>query len=138
MLTGINLSVSAAIGFIALFGQAVLNGVVMVSYFNQLCDTGLRPFQAVLEGALVRLRTVLMTALLAMLGLLPMALSHGIGSEVQKPLAVVIIGGLLSATILTLIVLPTLYLLFAGRERPADVSAPDAPAATTSAPTVST
>jgi len=138
LLTGINLSVSAAIGFIALFGQAVLNGVVMVSYFNQLCDTGLRPFQAVLEGALVRLRTVLMTALLAMLGLLPMALSHGIGSEVQKPLAVVIIGGLLSATILTLIVLPTLYLLFAGRERPADVPASDAPATATSAPTVGT
>jgi cobalt-zinc-cadmium resistance protein CzcA len=138
LVTGINLSVSAAIGFIALFGQAVLNGVVMVSYFNQLCDTGISPFQAVLEGALVRLRTVLMTALLAMLGLLPIALSHGIGSEVQKPLAVVIIGGLISATILTLIVLPTLYLLFAGRERPTDVPAPDAPAATTSAPTVST
>ena len=134
--TGIHLSVSAAIGFIALFGQAVLNGVVMVSYFNQLCDTGLRPFQAALEGALVRLRTVLMTALLAMLGLLPMALSHGIGSEVQKPLAVVIIGGLISATILTLIVLPTLYLLFAWRERPADVPAPDAAAAATSAPTM--
>src|ERR1041385_7484654 len=111
-LTGINLSVSAAIGFIALFGQAVLNGVVMVSYFNQLQDEGMKPFQAVLEGALVRLRTVLMTALLAMLGLLPMALSKGIGSETQKPLAVVIIGGLISATFLTLIVLPTLYLLF--------------------------
>jgi heavy metal efflux system protein len=119
LLSGMHLSVSAAIGFIALFGQAVLNGVVMVSYFNQLCAAGSRPFQAVLEGALVRLRTVLMTALLAMLGLLPMALSHGIGSEVQKPLAVVIIGGLISATALTLIVLPTLYLLFAGREHSA-------------------
>ena len=138
LLTGIHLSVSAAIGFIALFGQAVLNGVVMISYVNQLRDTGLRPFQAVLEGALVRLRTVLMTALLAMLGLLPMALSHGIGSEVQKPLAVVIIGGLISATLLTLIVLPTLYLLFAGRERPSDSPASDAPATATSAPTVST
>jgi len=136
LLTGINLSVSAAIGFIALFGQAVLNGVVMVSYFNQLRDAGSSPFQAVLEGALVRLRTVLMTALLAMLGLLPMALSHGIGSEVQKPLAVVIIGGLISATILTLIVLPTLYLLFAGRGHPADVPAQDEPAAATSAPTL--
>jgi heavy metal efflux system protein len=115
LLTGMHLSVSATIGFIALFGQAVLNGVVMVSYFNQLCAAGGSPFQAVLEGALVRLRTVLMTALLAMLGLLPMALSHGIGSEVQKPLAVVIIGGLISATALTLIVLPTLYLRFAER-----------------------
>jgi len=134
LLTGIPLSVSAAIGFIALFGQAVLNGVVMVSYFNQLRDSGAGPVEAVAEGAevrltpvtpardirlfdavvlgsLMRLRTVLMTALLAMLGLLPMALSHGIGSEVQKPLAVVIIGGLISATLLTLIVLPTLYLV---------------------------
>ena len=120
LFSGIPLSVSAAIGFIALFGQAVLNGVVMVSYFNQLCDSGSIPFEAVLNGALVRLRTVLMTTLLAMLGLLPMALSHGIGSETQKPLAVVIIGGLISATLLTLFVLPTLYLLFEGR-RVADV-----------------
>jgi cobalt-zinc-cadmium resistance protein CzcA len=117
LLTGIPLSVSAAIGFIALFGQAVLNGVVMVSYFNQLRDSGLPSFQAVVQGALVRLRTVLMTALLAMLGLLPMALSKGIGSETQRPLAVVIIGGLISATLLTLIVLPTLYLLFEGDVR---------------------
>ena len=112
LFTGIHLSVSAAIGFIALFGQAVLNGVVMVSYFNQLCEEGLSPYQAVVRGSLTRLRTVLMTALLAMLGLLPMALSHAIGSETQKPLAVVIIGGLVSATLLTLIVLPVLYLVF--------------------------
>jgi cobalt-zinc-cadmium resistance protein CzcA len=110
--TGIHLSVSAAIGFIALFGQAVLNGVVMVSHFNQLQEAGATPFLSVFEGAQTRLRTVLMTSLLAMLGLLPMALSHGIGSEVQRPLAVVIIGGLVSATILTLIVLPALYLMF--------------------------
>jgi cobalt-zinc-cadmium resistance protein CzcA len=109
LLTGIPLSVSAAIGFIALFGQAVLNGVVMVSYFNQLRDEGLSIEEAVWQGAATRLRTVLMTALLAMLGLLPMALSHGIGSETQRPLAVVIIGGLISATLLTLVVLPVLY-----------------------------
>ena len=109
-LTGIHLSVSAAIGFIALFGQAVLNGVVMVSYFADLRGQGLAPIEAVMTGAAVRLRTVLMTALLAMLGLLPMAMSHAIGSEVQKPLATVVIGGLVSATLLTLIVLPTLYL----------------------------
>lgn len=115
-ITGIHLSVSAAIGFIALFGQAVLNGVVMVSYFDQLRDSGEDAFGAVMRGALVRLRTVLMTALLAMLGLLPMALSKGIGSEVQKPLAVVIIGGLVSATLLTLIVLPTLYLMLEERK----------------------
>jgi cobalt-zinc-cadmium resistance protein CzcA len=117
-ITGIPLSVSAAIGFIALFGQAVLNGVVMVSYFNSLREQGDTAFQAVSRGAPVRLRTVLMTALLAMLGLMPMALSHGIGSETQKPLAIVIIGGLLSATLLTLVVLPTLYLLVA-RDNPA-------------------
>src|SRR5215510_6257580 len=136
LLTGMHLSVSAAIGFIALFGQAVLNGVVMVSYFNQLCAAGGGPFQAVLEGALVRLRTVLMTALLAMLGLLPMALSHGIGSEVQKPLAVVIIGGLISATALTLIVLPMLYLRFAERSPSAGPPEHGEAVATTSAPTV--
>ncbi len=114
-LTGINLSVSAAIGFIALFGQAVLNGVVMVSHFNELQQAGTNSYQAVFEGAQARLRTVLMTSMLAMLGLLPMALSHGIGSEVQRPLAVVIIGGLVSATGLTLIVLPALYLMFHAR-----------------------
>jgi cobalt-zinc-cadmium resistance protein CzcA len=109
LLSGIPLSVSAAIGFIALFGQAVLNGVVMVSYFNQLKQHGLDSYQVVFQGAMSRLRTVLMTAMLAMLGLLPMALSHGIGSETQRPLALVVIGGLISATLLTLFVLPTLY-----------------------------
>ena len=108
--TGIPLSVSAAIGFIALFGQAVLNGVVMVSVFNQLIEVGRTPEQAVHEGAMSRLRTVLMTGLLAMFGLLPMALSHSIGAETQRPLAVVVIGGLISATLLTLLVLPSAYL----------------------------
>jgi cobalt-zinc-cadmium resistance protein CzcA len=111
-LTGIHLSVSAAIGFIALFGQAVLNGVVMVSYFNQLRRTGVSAHDAALEGSVVRLRTVLMTTMLAMLGLMPMALSHSIGSEVQRPLAVVIIGGLFSAAALTLVVLPALFVMF--------------------------
>src|SRR5205807_6329690 len=83
--------------------------VVMVSYFADLRARGLSPFDAVMTGATVRLRTVLMTGLLAMLGLLPMAMSHSIGSEVQKPLAIVVIGGLVSATCLTLLVLPTLY-----------------------------
>src|SRR6266481_974171 len=90
LLTGIPLSVSAAIGFIALFGQAVLNGVVMLSCFKQLSEEGANSYDAVLRGAMLRLRTVLMTTLLAMLGLLPMALSHGIGSETQRPLAIVI------------------------------------------------
>jgi len=118
LLTGIPLSVSAAIGFIALFGQAVLNGVVMLSCFKLLAEEGAGSFDAVLRGAMLRLRTVLMTTLLAMLGLLPMALSYGIGSETQKPLAVVIIGGLVSASILTLVVLPTLYLLFEREPQP--------------------
>jgi heavy metal efflux system protein len=120
-LTGIHLSVSAAIGFIALFGQAVLNGVVMVSHFDQLRQAGRAPYLAVFDGAQSRLRTVLMTSLLAMLGLLPMALSHAIGSEVQRPLAVVIIGGLVSATVLTLFVLPALYLMFHAGPDKADI-----------------
>jgi cobalt-zinc-cadmium resistance protein CzcA len=125
LITKIPLSVSAAIGFIALFGQAVLNGVVIVSYFNALRAEGLDARQAAIEGSLVRFRTVLMTALLAMLGLLPMALSKGIGSEVQKPLAVVIIGGLVSATALTLVVLPALYTLLERRSTPrADTPVP--------------
>jgi cobalt-zinc-cadmium resistance protein CzcA len=119
-LTGIYLSVSAAIGFIALFGQAVLNGVVMVTLFNELKNHGLSPEEAVKQGAMTRLRTVLMTALLAAFGLLPMALSTGIGAETQKPLAVVVIGGLISATLLVLYVLPVLFVLasrFGSRKR---------------------
>ncbi len=105
----IPLSVSAAIGFIALSGQAVLNGVVMLSVFQQLRNAGYTVLDAVKEGALQRLRTVMMTAMLAALGLLPMALSHDIGSETQRPLAIVVIGGLVTATLLTLVVLPALY-----------------------------
>jgi cobalt-zinc-cadmium resistance protein CzcA len=115
-ITGIPLSVSAAIGFIALFGQAVLNGVVMVTYWNDLRAQGMNLHEAVMQGSLTRLRTVLMTALLAMLGLFPMALSHAIGAETQRPLAVVVIGGLVSATLLTLLVLPTLYAWSARRQ----------------------
>src|SRR5262249_19381621 len=95
-------------------GQAVSNGAVMVSYVADLRSEGRSPRDAIETGAPVRLRTVLMTALLAMLGLMPMAMSHSIGSEVQKPLAVVVIGGLRSAALLALVVLPALFLLFAG------------------------
>ena len=105
----IPLSVSAAIGFIALSGQAVLNGVVMLTVFQQLRAAGRSVQEAVREGSMQRLRTVLMTALLAALGLLPMALSHDIGAETQRPLAIVVIGGLFTATLLTLVVLPALY-----------------------------
>ena len=109
---GIPLSVSAAIGFIALSGQAVLNGVVMLSVFQQLRNAGYSVIDAVKEGAMQRLRTVLMTAMLAALGLLPMAMSHDIGSETQRPLAIVVIGGLITATLLTLVVLPVLYVVW--------------------------
>ncbi|MFY9308654.1 MAG: CusA/CzcA family heavy metal efflux RND transporter [Bacteroidia bacterium] len=106
-------SISAGIGFIALFGVAVLNGIVLIGTFNQLEKEGITDiFQRVREGTKIRLRPVLMTAVVASLGFLPMALSHGAGAEVQKPLATVVIGGLITATFLTLFVLPLLYLLF--------------------------
>ena len=108
-LRGLNLSLSAAVGFIALFGVAVLNGVVMVSYINKLRDDGIALRDAVLDGASLRLRPVLMTALVASLGFIPMALSTAPGAEVQRPLATVVIGGLITSTGLTLLVLPTLY-----------------------------
>jgi cobalt-zinc-cadmium resistance protein CzcA len=125
---GIPLSVSAAIGFIALSGQAVLNGVVMLTVFQQLQAQGLSVIEAVREGSMQRLRTVLMTALLAALGLLPMALSHDIGSETQRPLAIVVIGGLVTATLLTLVVLPVLYVALASRSK-AEPAAQALPAA---------
>jgi len=115
-ISGLYLSVSASVGFIALFGVAVLNGVVMVSYFNQLRREGTGLEEAILKGAELRLRPVLMTALVASLGLIPMLLATGPGSEIQKPLATVVIGGLISSTILTLIVLPTLYGWFEKKE----------------------
>jgi cobalt-zinc-cadmium resistance protein CzcA len=114
----IPLSVSAAIGFIALSGQAVLNGVVMLTVFQQLRNAGCQVLDAVKQGALQRLRTVLMTAMLAALGLLPMAMSRDIGSETQRPLAIVVIGGLISATLLTLLVLPVLYASWFGKDTP--------------------
>ena len=115
-LRGMPFSISAGIGFIALFGIAVLNGIVLISYFNQLKTEGISdPFQRILIGTKTRLRPVLMTAAVASLGFLPMALSTSGGAEVQKPLATVVIGGLISATLLTLIVLPILYLLLERR-----------------------
>ena len=102
-------SISAGVGFIALSGIAVLNGVVLVNFFNQLKAEGLEGVSIIKEGAMVRLRPVLMTALVAVFGFLPMMLSSGIGSEVQKPLASVVIGGIISSTLLTLVVIPSLY-----------------------------
>ena len=108
---GIPLSISAAIGFIALSGVAVLNGLVMIAYIRSLREEGKRLYEAVTEGALTRLRPVLMTALVASLGFVPMAIATGTGAEVQRPLATVVIGGILSSTLLTLLVLPLLYSL---------------------------
>jgi cobalt-zinc-cadmium resistance protein CzcA len=108
-LRGLPFSISAGVGFIALSGVAVLNGVVMVSYINYLREEGKSVADAIPEGALTRLRPVLMTALVASLGFVPMALATGTGAEVQRPLATVVIGGLISSTLLTLVVLPVLY-----------------------------
>jgi len=123
-----NLSVSASVGFIALFGVAVLNGVVMVSYFNELRREGMKVGFAVIEGAVRRLRPVLITASVAALGLIPMLFATGPGSEIQKPLAAVVIGGLISSTLLTLYVLPTLYRVFERDEHAApEVQLPEPP-----------
>jgi len=110
--SGQYLSVPASVGFIALFGVAVLNGVVLVSYFNQLRQEGASLDEAIRKGTDLRLRPVLMTASVTMLGLVPLLLASGTGSEIQRPLAVVVIGGLITSTLLTLIVLPTLYRWF--------------------------
>ncbi len=131
-LRGIPLSISAAIGFIALCGVAVLNGLVMISYIRSLREDGMGLDEAINEGALTRLRPVLMTALVASLGFIPMAIATGTGAEVQRPLATVVIGGILSSTLLTLLVLPLLYrLAHKPDETTLDVSAdPPHPVAT--------
>jgi cobalt-zinc-cadmium resistance protein CzcA len=108
-LRDINLNLSASVGFIAVFGVAVLNGVVMVSQFNSLIESGDSVRWAIIRGASVRLRPVLMTALVASLGFVPMAIATSAGAEIQRPLATVVIGGLVTSTILTLIVLPSLF-----------------------------
>jgi heavy metal efflux system protein len=123
-LRGMPFSISAAVGFIALSGIAVLNGLVMVTYINQLRMKGVAGAQAIIDGAMTRLRPVLMTALVASLGFVPMALATGTGAEVQKPLATVVIGGLISATLLTLLVLPALYKHFCLKD---EAEKPDEP-----------
>ncbi|KIC89876.1 CusA/CzcA family heavy metal efflux RND transporter [Flavihumibacter sp. ZG627] len=118
LIRGMPFSISAGIGFIALFGVAVLNGIVLISTFNQLEKDGMKDImQRVKEGTKIRLRPVLMTAAVAALGFIPMALSSGAGAEVQKPLATVVIGGLITATFLTLVVLPLLYIIFSTKRK---------------------
>lgn len=113
LVRGMPFSISAGVGFIALFGVAVLNGIVMIAYFNRLEEEGITNIhERIISGTSARLRPILMTALVASLGFIPMAISHGAGAEVQRPLATVVIGGLISSTLLTLIVLPVLYGIF--------------------------
>ena len=108
-ITGQYLSVPSAIGFIAVFGVAMLNGIVLVSFLNELREKGLSVREAVVQGTALRLRPVLMTASVAVLGLVPMLLSSGVGAETQRPLATVVVGGLITSTLLTLVLLPVLY-----------------------------
>ena len=120
-LRGYPFSISAGVGFIALFGIAVLNGVVLVSYIVERRERGLGADEAAREGALVRLRPVLMTALVASFGFVPMALATSAGAEVQRPLATVVIGGLVTSTLLTLLVLPTVYSWFTARRTEVEI-----------------
>jgi cobalt-zinc-cadmium resistance protein CzcA len=119
-------SITAAVGFIALSGVAVLNGLVMISYFSQLREQGKSIRDAVIEGSMTRLRPVIVTAVVASLGFVPMALATGTGAEVQRPLATVVIGGVLSSTFLTLVLLPVLYAWAERSPRPTSVEIPQA------------
>jgi cobalt-zinc-cadmium resistance protein CzcA len=126
--TGLNLSISADIGFISLFGVSVMNGILMITYYNQTVARGVVGVDAMFHAAEQRMRPLLMTALSACIGLLPAALSHGIGSQVQRPLAVVVVGGMLIAPIMLLIVTPALMSLLMPRKAPSSEPAPREPA----------
>ena len=119
LLTGIPFSVSAAIGFIALFGIAVMDGILIISQYNQLIDEGMERIKAVIKTGELQLRPVLMTCIVAGVGLLPAALSEGVGSQVQKPLAVVVVTGMMLAPLVILITLPVLMTFFAKRPKEA-------------------
>jgi cobalt-zinc-cadmium resistance protein CzcA len=121
-LTGTNFSISAAVGFVSLFGVAIMDGLLMVSYFNDLRARGLPVKEAILEGAALRVRPVTMTALTAVLGLLPAALSTAIGAQTQRPLAIVVVGGMLTTLFLTRYLMPVLYSFYGHREPPADAA----------------
>jgi cobalt-zinc-cadmium resistance protein CzcA len=125
--TGTNFSVSSGVGFLALFGVSVQTGVIMVEYMNQLRSRGYPILEAAKEGAVRRFRPILMTMLVASLGLVPAATSHGIGSDSQRPFAIVIVGGLMAVLVMSVFLLPTLYVWFAGNDEqnlaPSDIVA---------------
>ncbi len=116
LLTGTNFNISAAIGFISIFGVAIMDGLLLISYFNQLRFQGLPLEEAILQGAEKRVRPVMMTALTAIFGLLPAALSTKIGSQTQRPLAIVVVGGMISTLFLTRYLMPVLYTFYGDRE----------------------
>jgi cobalt-zinc-cadmium resistance protein CzcA len=113
LVTGTHFSVSSGVGFLALFGVSVQTGVIMLEYINQLRTRGYTIADAAVEGAVLRLRPIMMTMLVATLGLLPAALSHAIGSDSQRPFAIVIVGGLISDLVMSIVLMPTLYVWFA-------------------------
>jgi heavy metal efflux system protein len=121
-LTGTNFSISAAVGFVSLFGVAIMDGLLMISYFNALRARGKPLDEAIMEGAAKRVRPVMMTALTAMLGLLPAAVSTRIGAQTQRPLAIVVVGGMITTLFLTRYLMPVLYSFYGHREPTADVS----------------
>jgi cobalt-zinc-cadmium resistance protein CzcA len=121
---GIAFSVSAAIGFIALFGIAVMDGIIILSQFNNLVDAGMERTKAVIRTGELQMRPVLMTCIIAGVGLLPAAMSSGIGSQVQKPLAIVVVGGMMLAPIVILVTLPVLIAIFSRRRAPQDYAQP--------------
>jgi cobalt-zinc-cadmium resistance protein CzcA len=121
-LTGTNFSISAAVGFISLFGVAIMDGLLTVSYFNNLRAKGLPVQEAIVQGATLRVRPMTMTALTAVLGLLPAAFSTAIGAQTQRPLAIVVVGGMLTTLLLTRYLMPVLYSFYGHREPPADAT----------------
>jgi cobalt-zinc-cadmium resistance protein CzcA len=121
-LTGTNFSISAAVGFVSLFGVAIMDGLLLISYFNQLRAQGLPLYEAITEAAGKRVRPVMMTALTAILGLLPAALSTRIGAQTARPLAIVVVGGMLTTLFLTRYLMPVLYSFYGHREPPAGAS----------------
>jgi cobalt-zinc-cadmium resistance protein CzcA len=119
LLTGTNFSISAAVGFVSIFGVAIMDGLLLISYFNQLRAHGLPLHEAIMQGAEKRVRPVTMTALTAILGLLPAAISTRIGAQTQRPLAIVVVGGMLTTLFLTRYLMPVLYSFYGHREPPA-------------------